>query len=208
MTTANPRATSAKPARQAMLSGDRYNVAAIVLHWLIAVLIVIQLFLGWWMNEWVPDHSPQQDQIQWFHVSLGITIFLLVLVRIAIRIARPPPPVPADIAPWERLLISFSHSLFYVLLILAPLTGWALTSLEKEGPSLWGLPWPRLPGLGFMAHDRALRHGLKSIHTYWLIWITLLNLVLHIAGALWHQFDGHPVLWRMLPGVKPVRPPS
>jgi cytochrome b561 len=200
MTAANPQTQVAKPARVAMLDGDRYALSAIVLHWTIAVLIVIQLFLGWWMNEWVPDHSPLQDQIQWIHVSLGITILLLVLVRIAVRLAKPPPPEPSDIPGWERPLISFTHTLFYVLLIVIPLTGWAIISLSKEGPSLWGIPWPRLPGLGFLAHNRAWRHDLKSIHTFWLIWLVLLNLALHVAGALKHQFDGHPVLWRMLPG--------
>ncbi|MGH6958114.1 MAG: cytochrome b [Caulobacteraceae bacterium] len=200
MSAANPEAPAGKPARQALLDGDRYALAAIVLHWTIALMIVVQLFLGWWMNEWVPDHSRIQDQIQWVHVSLGITILILVLIRIAIRIAVPPPPVPADIPGWERPLINFTHSLFYVLLIVLPLTGWALISLSKEGPSLWGLPWPRLPGLGFLAHNKPWRHDLKSIHTYWLIWIVLLNLALHVAGALRHQFDGHPVLWRMLPG--------
>jgi cytochrome b561 len=198
--TADPQAQTAKPARVAMLDGDRYPLAAIVLHWTIAVLIVIQLFLGWTMNEWVPDHSPLQDQIQSIHVSLGLTILILVLVRIGIRIAKPPPPVPADIAAWERMLINITHSLFYVLLLVLPLTGWALVSVGKDPISLWGIPWPRLPGLGFMAHSRPLRHGLKSIHTYWLIWLVILNLALHVAGALRHQFDGHPVLWRMLPG--------
>lgn len=200
MTAANPQARDAKPARLALLDGDRYPLAAIILHWTIALAVVIQLFLGWWMNEWVPDHSPLQDQIQSIHVSLGITILILVLARIAIRIVTPPPPMPADIHGWERVLINFSHSLFYVLLIVLPLTGWAVISLSKEGPSLWGLPWPRLPGLGFIAHNRAWRHDLKSIHVYWLIWIVLLNLALHVAGALWHQFDARPVLWRMLPG--------
>jgi cytochrome b561 len=51
-----------------------------------------------------------------------------------------------------------------------------------------------------MAHSKPLRHGLKSIHTYWLIWLVLLNLALHVAGALKHQFDGRPVLQRMWPG--------
>jgi cytochrome b561 len=208
MTTANPPARTAKSAREAMLSGDRYNAAAIVLHWLIALLIVVQLFLGWWMNEWVPDHSPQQDAIQSWHVSLGVTILLLVIVRIAARIARPPPPEPADIPGWERPLINITHSLFYVLLLAIPLTGWALISTGSDPISLWGLPWPRLPGMSQYAHDRAVRHGLKSIHTYWLIWLALLNLALHVAGALKHQFDGHPVLWRMLPGAPPARPPG
>jgi cytochrome b561 len=187
-------------ARSTRLGGERYPLAAIILHWTIATLIVVQLFLGWSMNEWVPDHSAQQDQIQAIHVSLGLTILILVLARIGIRIARPPPPLPADLAPWERGLIIASHSLFYVLLLVLPLTGWAMVSIGKDPLTLWGLPWPRLPGLGFLAQHRPWRHALKSIHVYWLIWPVLLNLALHVAGALRHQFDGHPVLWRMLPG--------
>jgi cytochrome b561 len=178
----------------------RYALSAIVLHWTIAVLIVIQVLLGWWMNEWVPDHSPQQDQIQDWHVSLGLTILLLVVARIAIRLAVRPPPLRADTPGWERLAINLTHSLFYILLLVLPLTGWMLVSLETDPISWWGITWPHLPGLGFMAHSKPLRHDLKSIHTYWLIWLVVLNLALHVAGALKHQFDGHPVLWRMWPG--------
>jgi len=47
----------------ALDSQPRYSLAAIIRHWLIAALILVQIFLGWWMNEWVPDHSPEQDQI-------------------------------------------------------------------------------------------------------------------------------------------------
>jgi len=200
MTAGNTEAGVAKPARAAMLDGDRYVLAAIVLHWTIAALIVIQLFLGWWMNEWTPDHSPQQDAIQTWHVSVGVTILLLVIVRIAIRLARPPPPEPSDIPAWERPLINITHTLFYVLMLVIPLTGWALISTGRDPIHFWGLPWPHMPGMSQFAHDRAARHTLKSIHTYWLIWLVLLNLALHVAGALKHQFDGHPVLWRMLPG--------
>ena len=94
-----------------------------------------------------------------------------------------------------------THSLFYILLLVLPLTGWMMVSLETDPISWWGvIEWPHLPGLDFMAHSKPLRHDLKSIHTYWLIWLVLINLALHVAGALKHQFDGHPVLGRMWPG--------
>ena len=182
------------------LDAGRYSLYAIILHWTIAALIVVQLFLGWWMNEWVPDHSEIQDQIQAVHVSLGLTIFILVLVRIVVRLAYRPPPLPAEIRGWERPLVNVTHSLFYVLLLVVPLTGWATISVSTDPISLWGLPWPRLPGLGFIKAHREWRRLLTSIHVYWLIWLVVINLALHVAGALRHQFDGHPVLWRMFPG--------
>lgn len=185
----------------------RYGALAIALHWAIAVLILVQLGLGWWMNEVLPDHSPAQDQVQDVHVAVGLSVLLLVLVRIAVRLAHRPPPLPAGLRAWERGLAGLGHLLFYVLMLALPLTGWALVSVRHEDIPFWGLNWPAMPGLAHlpMADRRALGHQLKHIHVYILIWVVVVNLALHVAGALKHQFDGNPVLWRMLPlaGLKP-----
>lgn len=188
-------------------TGDplRYGTAAMVLHWTLAVLILVQIGLGWIMNELLPDHSPRQTFVEGVHISLGLTILLLVLVRIGIRLAKPPPPLPAGMPAWERGLSGASHLLFYVLMLAMPLTGWALVSLAAHPISFWGLPWPHLPGVGALFGSpppKAVRHQLSHIHVYILIWIVLLNLALHVAGAIKHQFDGRPVFWRMT-GLKP-----
>lgn len=183
-------------------SDQRYSRAVIVLHWTIAGLILVQIGLGWYMNEVLPDHSPAQAAVLPLHVSVGLTILLLVLVRIAVRLIHRGPALPAGIAPWERVLACGSHLLFYLLLLALPLTGWALVSLRTGPIRFWGLPWPRLPGLAQLlgpAPPRPVRHELSHIHVYILIWIVLINLAVHVAGALKHQFDGKPVLWRMLP---------
>ncbi|HEV7158495.1 MAG TPA: cytochrome b/b6 domain-containing protein [Caulobacteraceae bacterium] len=177
----------------------RYNAAAITLHWLLAALILIQIGIGVYMNEILPDHSPAQAAAEKFHISLGITIFLLVLLRIAIRLITPPPPLRSDIPPWNAALARFSHALFYVLMVVLPLTGWTLVSAGTHPISWWGIPWPHLPvasAFGGPAH-KAARHTLMMTHTHWLIYIVVANLLLHIAGALKHQFEHHPVLWRM-----------
>ncbi len=191
-------------------TGDplRYNSAAVVLHWTIAVLILVQIGLGWIMNEWLPDHSPRQAFVEGVHISLGLTILLLVLVRIGLRLVRPPPPPPLGMPAWERALAAASHLLFYILMLVMPLTGWALVSLNAHPISFWGLPWPHLPGVGALLGSpapKAVRHQLSHIHVYILIWIVLLNLALHVAGALKHQFDGRPVLWRMTGMKRPDR---
>jgi cytochrome b561 len=72
----------------------------------------------------------------------------------------------------------------------------------------WGLPWPHLPGVHAVMGNpvpRASRQALKHIHVYIMIWIFFVNLTLHVAGALKHQFDGRPVLWRMT-RLRPPRP--
>jgi cytochrome b561 len=181
-------------------SRQRYVRAAIILHWTIAMLILTQIGIGWYMNEALPDHSPAQAQVKGIHVSLGLTILLLVLARIGVRLFNPPPPLPAGMPAWERLLSGAVHLLFYVLMLVMPLTGWFLVSLGNRPISFWGLPWPHLPGavqLIGSAPPRAARETVAHVHVFILIWIVLINLALHVAGALKHQFDGRPVLWRM-----------
>jgi cytochrome b561 len=188
------------------LADRRYGAVSMTLHWVIALLILIQIGIGWYMNEVLPDHSPAQGAVLPVHISVGLTILLLVLARIAVRLTHPAPPLPAGIAPWERLVVGASIVLFYLLMLALPLTGWALVSLRPKPIGFWGLPWPHLPGIGQLLGSPApkpVRHELSHIHVYILIWIVLLNLALHVAGALKHQFDAHPVLWRMAPIKRP-----
>jgi cytochrome b561 len=192
----------------ASVRGQRaYGLAARGLHWTIAALIVTQIGLGWYMNEVLPDHTPPQEAVESIHISLGLTILLLVLARIVVRLLNPPPPPPEGMAAWERWLAGAVHLLFYALMLALPLTGWALVSMGARPISFWGLPWPHLPGMvqlfGAPPIPRPVRHQVSHIHVYILIWVVLVNLALHVAGALKHQFDGHPVLWRMTTGRAP-----
>jgi cytochrome b561 len=185
---------SASPAQR------RYARGAIWLHWIIAILILLQIALGWFMNEVLPDHSLNQRFVESIHISLGLTILILVVARIVFRLTHRPPPLPVGMPRWERLLSSAVHLVFYALMLALPLTGWALVSLGDHPISFWGLPWPHLPGVHALLGNpapKASRKALKHLHVYVLIWIVFLNLALHVAGALKHQFDGRPVLWRM-----------
>jgi cytochrome b561 len=185
----------------------RYSVMSIALHWTIAALILLQMVLGWVMNEAVPDHSPTQDRIQSIHVSLGLTILLLVFVRIGSRLSTPVPAFPAGIPRWEAALAQIVHVLFYLLMLLLPLTGWLVMSVRREPIAFWGLPWPYLPGLQGVsgpAH-RTLGRAIKHFHVFTQIWIAWALIALHVTGAVKHQFDGRPVLWRMLPFLSKPR---
>jgi cytochrome b561 len=183
----------------------RYGAVSIGLHWTIAALIVVQIGLGWWMGEGLPDHSPAQARVELIHISVGLTILLLVLVRIGVRLSHPAPAPPARAPLWERALARFTHLVFYVLMLALPLSGWAMVSAGSHPILFWGLPWPHMPGLGVLADPahKPLRRSLHLAHTTILIWIVLANMALHVAGALKHQFDGRPVLWRMAPFVRP-----
>jgi len=182
----------------------RYSALSMTLHWTVALLIFVQMGLGWYFNEVLPDHSPIQDRVQDFHVSLGLTTLLLVSVRVVSRLVVPIPALPPEFAAWESALARTLHVLFYVLMLVLPLSGWLLLTVRHAPIPFWGLNWPAMPGLeGYTgpAH-RAFSRAAKHFHVFTQIWVAVAMIALHVAGALKHQFDGHPVLWRMIPFLK------
>ncbi len=172
-------------------SPARYHRAAIALHWLIALALITQLALGFRLDG-IPRGVQQFDAFQW-HKSLGITVLLLSLLRLWLRFKLPRPvPVGQGLA---RIAARGTHDLFYLVMIGAPLTGWALVSTAKiKLPTmLFGVvPWPHLP-LGAWANEPAhLAHGALG-------WLLPALIVLHVGGALWHHLQKDAVLGRMVP---------
>src|SRR5215470_17346464 len=111
---------------------QRYTSVAIVLHWTIAVMILGMIAAGWWMTrgEGLSAAAPGTVRFAVFqlHKSFGITILLLSLARLAWRLFNPPPPDPPSLSVWEKTAALAVHWAFYGLMIVLPLTGWAVVS--------------------------------------------------------------------------------
>ena len=179
------------PQRDALL---RYSNGAVLLHWLMAALIVAQVYVGFTFHDM--PRGPEQGQWFTWHKTLGATILLLGLIRLAWRLAHEPPPFPDTMPRWERVAAVWNHRAFYALIILLPLTG--LTAVSGHGgattPLLGGIPLPLIPGV-----SEPLGETAGDVHML-LIWITLALLVLHVGAALKHQFvDHHRASGRMPP---------
>ena len=174
----------------------RYSTGAIVFHWTIALLIALN-FIAVWVAGSMPE--AQAMQIMGNHKAIGITVLILSIARLIWRLTHKPPPLNPDLKPWERLLATIVHHLFYVLMIGIPLAGWLLHSAFSGGQPIpvFGLfAYPGLP----MAQNKALGETFAGIHGL-LAWTFLAIWVLHVAGALKHQFlDKDREIWRMLPG--------
>ncbi|GAA5263625.1 superoxide oxidase [Acidiphilium sp. MT5] len=180
---------------------DRYTRIAVLLHWAIAAMILVNIGLGLGAN-YAPDAwvRPMID----LHKSIGITVLGLVLARLIWRLTHRPPPFPASYRPWERRVAHGAHLALYGLILALPITGWIHDSAWSAAAShplvLFGvIPWFRL---GFVMHlAPATKHHwhllFAAIHTYCGYALYAL-LTLHIAGALKHQFiDKVPELQRM-----------
>lgn len=189
------------PAAAARSAPIRYSRPAMLLHWTIAACFAFQIGLGWRMDA---PRGPQTFAIFQLHKSIGITILLLTLVRIAWRLKNPAPAYPATMKPWEKALAHAVHITFYVLLLGLPVTGWLLVSASRTAvPTLlFGtIPWPHVPGIPGLAPDaRGAVEAAAEFGHHALIYISYLVLFLHVAGALKHQFlERGGDLARMLP---------
>jgi cytochrome b561 len=168
-----------------------YTRTAIALHWLALLLIVCGFSLGWWMVD-LPI-APQTLRVYAYHKWIGVTVFLLTLVRLAWRITHPVPP-PA-IARWQQRAAALSHAMLYALLLAVPLSGWIYSSATGVQVVYLGIfPFPDL-----VPKDKALAAVLKTTHVT--LNFALLALVLvHTGAAIRHHVvDRDVVLRRMLP---------
>jgi cytochrome b561 len=175
----------------------RYGAPAQFFHWLIAALIVTQFVLGR-MQEHLPV-GVRKLGILARHKSVGMTILMLAILRLAWRLWHPAPPLPSKMRPLGRWAARASHVTFYVLLFAMPLTGWMMSSAKNYSVSWFGLfTWPNLIGKNESAFN-----FLRSTHDV-LSGVLFTIAVLHILAALKHHFwDRDDVLLRMLPFTRP-----
>jgi cytochrome b561 len=187
---------------------SRYSTVAIALHWTIAALIIFNLILGSVMESFP---RPVRFLLVGTHAIAGLLVLVLSVVRVLWRLTHPPPPLAPDMSAWERALAHAVHYALYLMMLVMPLIGWAILSAHPSRPG-HGIPLLgplELPPFGFISrwqdpfqklmHDRFV--GLHEAGG----WIMLGLLLLHVAGALKHQWiDKHAELARM--GVGRVRP--
>lgn len=181
--------------QSAGVGAGRYSIVAIILHWVIAVLVIV----NWRLAE-AAEHIEGAAAAAYMnpHKAIGITVLLLTVLRIVWRLINPPPPLRADMATWERVLAKAVHGLFYVLLIAIPLLGWIATSSYGSGIDFFGLVQiPPLP----VANDPDAGKWVIGLHKA--AWTPFLILIgLHVLGALKHHFlDRDGELGRMIPGL-------
>lgn len=175
------------------MQGKRYSVVAMILHWLIAIAVIVN-----WRVAEAADHASEAEsrEIMGTHMSIGVTILVLILLRFAWRLMYPPPPIAAHVSGWERVLARSVHTAFYVLLIAMPLAGWVAMSSFGFGVNIYGLfelptlPIPQSRDLGSAIFDAHAAAGA----------VLLVLVVLHVLGTLKHTLvdkDGN--IFRMLP---------
>ena len=161
------------------MNNDKYSVPAVIIHWLMALAIIIMIGMGIYMV----DLPKGGDERSWFfslHKSIGLTLALLVLLRACWRVYAGVPVMPDFIDSQKRKLATATHYMLYLLMVLQPLSGYLSSSFSGYKTRFWGIPlynwgWksPELNELFTLVHD---------ISAYSLIAL----IILHLAGVAYH----------------------
>jgi cytochrome b561 len=157
-----------------------YNAPARLLHWLMAGLILLMLFIGVIM---VSISSEERQTLIAFHKTIGVLILVFGAVRLVWRLVSPPPSAPAGEPRWRRLVAEATHIAFYALIFAMPLIGWAMQSAGGYPVAIFGgvyLP-PLVPPNGELHAVLRAAHRIGAYLFYGLF-------LLHFSAALFHAF--------------------
>lgn len=165
---------------------------SIMIHWLMLALLAA-VYACIELREFYPRGSDVREGLKTWHFMLGLSVFVLVWIRLAARALSPRGPAPRT---WSAALATVVHVALYILMVAMPVMGWLLLSAEGKAVPFFGLTLPAL-----VAPDEAFAGRIENLHTtvgavgYGLIGF-------HAAAALFHHYVlRDPTLRRMAPGL-------
>ncbi|MGD9424411.1 cytochrome b [Pantoea sp. NSTU24] len=170
----------------------QFGLIAVLLHWSMALAIYAMFALGLWMvglgyyDSWYHD-APE------IHKSIGVILFLTLIVRLLWRVISPPPRPLSSYSPRVRISAVVAHLLLYTLLLAILISGYLISTADGKPVAVFNLF--TLPALFSGAGEQADLAG--DIHL-WLAWTVVILSVLHGLAALKHHFiDRDSTLKRM-----------
>lgn len=176
----------------------KYPLLMRLFHWTMSVIIIGLILVGFAMTQIFPDESFTGDLYKW-HKSFGVVILILIGLRILTRIVlrKSVPPVMGNLPRIEQIASMIGHKMLYVLMVLAPLSGYLMSSAypKSSGIFLFGLKLPDA-----LPKNQALAEFFTAVHVISVYCLAALVTV-HIAAVIKHRyFDSkdQDVLKRML----------
>lgn len=170
-----------------------YGVITRILHWVVALLIVGLIGLGWWMVGLSYYDRWYHDALEW-HKALGMIVLVLGSAKVAWFLASPRVAFAEGLAAYERVAARVVQGLFLLLMVLIPVTGYLISTSAGDGISMFG--WLEVPAL--VSKNDAVRDTAIAVH-YYAAYGAAGLVILHAGAALKRQFiDRDGTLRRML----------
>jgi cytochrome b561 len=175
----------------------RYSNTARIIHWLMAVCFMFMWACGYSMTSLVADDSFLQELLFGLHISIGVTLLVLLVLRIVIRFTHRVPPLPDELGKWEKLGSHIGHFTLYFLSAVIIVIGWAEVDFGGYGVEWFGVAMPKLfPTMEFLWGFN-LEETSATLHM-WFAYAMLVITIIHIAAVLKHRcLDDHDLLTRM-----------
>lgn len=189
--------TPGPAAAPAPSGGDRYPTAVIAMHWL-TLLLLIAVYALIELKGYFPKASPTRDALKAWHELMGLTVFGVVLARLALRrLYDQTPAIVPDPPRWQQAMAQAMHIALYAFLIIMPILGWLTLSAKGKLDLPLGIHLMPL-----LSPDPSLGRALEDIHeTLGNIGYYLIGL--HALAALFHHYWMHDdTLRRMLPPTR------
>ena len=176
-----------------MTEHSQYGTTAKVLHWLVVALLLAQYLIGWLMPDIHRGMKPGAAMT--FHVSVGLFILLLIVLRFVWRLTHPVAP-ESSLPRWQRLSSEAVHWLLYALVLATTATGWLFASFRG-----WSMQFFYLAPMPMLASENSAAGKAMDGWHQALEWTLLAVIALHVASALVHRFVYRDrIMQRMLPG--------
>lgn len=170
-----------------------FGLLAIIAHWVSAIAVFGLFALGFWMVD-LSYYSSWYQRGPDIHRSIGVLLFFLMVCRLLWRWFSESPESPAGHKRWEILSARIAHVCLYVLIFIAMVSGFLITTADGSSVSVFG--WFEVPSV--TGQIKGLEDTAGLIH-YWSTWALVALALIHSAGALKHHFiDRDNTLRRML----------
>jgi cytochrome b561 len=189
---------------QGRVESDRhYDRVAASLHWLIGVALLGQVTFGFLLDDIAPRGTVSRGAVINLHKSFGIVLGLLIVLRLAWRLAHRPPALPAFLPEWQRIGARWSHRALYACMLVMPLSGYIGSNFSKHGVVFFGFPLkPWGPDL------KPVYQALNGVHVA-TGWIFAVLIAIHVLAALKHALARDGIVRRMWPwGALRASPPG
>lgn len=177
-------------------ANNRYSKLTITIHWLMFLLIVA-VYATINLRELYPKGSDPRETLKALHFMLGLTVFVLISIRLGARKFSTTPSINPKPEAWQMITAKIAHLLLYLFMIAMPILGWLTLSAAGKPIPFYGLSIPAL-----IAQNKDLASTIKEIHeTVGTIGYFLIGL--HAAAALFHHYIRRDnTLMNMLPIFK------
>lgn len=158
---------------------NTFGLVSKLFHWLIALLIIAMLVIGCSLGF---THKTTFQNLMFYHQSIGVTILILMILRLIWRLCTTTPEYPDSMKPVEKLIAHSMAWLLYLLIFSIIAAGMLMTAYHGYAIKFWAWPF-HLP----LAANKTMSHFFNNAHVF-LAWTIAVCVSIHILASLYHHF--------------------